>query len=463
MAQLVDQHKERGMSYVLWYCCIICAIVLIRERGQQSTVDRFLVAERGVSGTLGSMSIAASWIWAPAIFISSQTGYRWGFAGLLWFCLPNMCALLIFAPLAAQVRRKLPTGYSYIEFLGIGDKSFLKFQLVLQLTMQIVIFAIQLVAGAEVLTVLTGGSYTAMVIGMATTPVCYTCFAGLRTSVFTDALQYVVIATSAAILLICFPGTITDIDPHPFKPLNTDLIWEFGLSSALGLIVAIFADHQQWQRAFAIVEHRIVPTFYKAAAMHGFVTLSLGTLGCLIFADGFQPNRFDLVGFEYVKTHYGALFTPLFVVMAMCALISTLDSALCAFASLAMKELSTGSITLSKGRASMVLLAFAGSIIAIQRPSLLTLWFIGSTIRLSAFIPTIVSIIKKGATTRLYSQATLAGLFFGGGIFILGLTSGNSQLRTLGMLTSLLLPGLFLSIGTLKRKTRAGAAFTSRK
>jgi Na+/proline symporter len=440
------------MSYVLWYCFIICAIVLVRERGQRSTVDRFLVAERRLGGTLGSGSIAASWIWAPAIFISSQTGYRWGFAGLLWFCLPNMLALLIFAPLATKVRRALPEGYSYIEFLGRGDRTFQKLQLLLQLAMQIAIFGIQLVAGAEVLAVLTGGSYKWMVAGMALTPFCYTFFSGLRTSVFTDALQYFVIATSAALLLVYFPGSVATIDPHAFTPLNSDLLWEFGISSALGLIVAIFADHQQWQRAFAIKEEKIVRTFYEAAAMHGFVTLSLGTFGCLVFANEFQPNRIDLVGFEYVKTHYPTVFTPLFVVMAMCALISTLDSALCAFASLAMKELSTGQPSLKRGRMWMVLLAFTGALIALQRPSLLTLWFIVSTIRLSAFIPTISSIIATGATTKLYSPATMAGLLFGGSIFTIGVTSGNFHIRTAGMILTLVLPGVILGIGAMNRK-----------
>lgn len=434
------------MSYVIWYGIITCVIIFIRERGQKSTLDRFLVAERQIGGILGSMSIAASWIWAPAIFISSQTGYRWGFSGLLWFCLPNMLALFLFAPLAAKIRKTLPAGYSLIELLGRGEKSFRDLQLLLQLIMQIVIFSIQLVAGAEVLTALTGGTYIWMVVGMALVPLCYTSFSGLRTSVFTDTLQYVVIATAAAALLICFPGSFGSINPHSVTPLNPNLLWEFGISSGLGLIVAIFADHQQWQRAFATQPRQIVPTFYEAAVMHGFVTLCLGTLGCLIYSTGFQPIRIDLVGFEYIQTNYAPLFTPLFVVMAMCALLSTLDSALCAFASLAVKELPFGRPSLRNGRIWMILLATSGALIGVLRPSLLTLWFIGSTIRLSVFIPTICSIANLGITNRLYTRATQAGLLCGGGIFTLGLTSGDSHTRTIGMMMTLVVPGVILAL-----------------
>jgi Na+/proline symporter len=361
-----------------------------------------------------------------------------------------MLALFIFAPLAAKLRRAIPEGYSYIELLHRGDRTFCKLQLALQLIMQIVIFGIQLVAGSEILVALTGSSYQWMVVGMAATPLCYTVFSGLRTSVFTDALQYLAIAMAAATLLICFPGTTITIDPHPFTPLNPDLLWEFGISSAIGLTVAIFADHQQWQRAFAIQERQIVPTFYKAALMHGFVTLSLGTLGCLGSANGFQPTHIDLVGFEYVQTHYTAIFTPIFVVMAMCALISTLDSALCAFAALAMKELCpTEQPSLREGRMWMMILAFAGALIALQRPSLVTLWFIGSTIRLAAFVPTISSIVTTGATTRAHSRAIVAGLIVGGSIFTIGVTSGNFHMRTVGMVLTAVSPAIVLGLGYL--------------
>jgi Na+/proline symporter len=288
-----------------------------------------------------------------------------------------------------------------------------------------------------------------MVVGMALVPLCYTSFSGLRTSVFTDALQYGVIAMATATLLICFPGSFGRINPHQLSPLNPNLLWEFGISSGLGLIVAIFADHQQWQRVFAIHKMQIVPTFYKAAVMHGFVTVCLGTLGSLIYATGFQPIRIDLVGFEYVQTNYSPLFTPLFVVMVLCALTSTLDSALCAFASLAVKELPVGRPSLQNGRMWMMLLATSGALIGVFRPSLLTLWFVASTIRLSVFFPTICSIVNLGITNRLYAKATLAGIICGGGIFTLGLASGDSHTRTIGMVITLAVPGVILSLAHL--------------
>ena len=437
------------MTYLICYAIVIGFLVWLREYKQKSTLDSFLLADRKVGGAFGSMSIAASWIWAPAIFISSQTGYRWGLSGLLWFIVPNMLALVIFAPFASKVRSTLPLGYSYIEYLRKGHPSFLWTQLSLQLIMQIVIFAIQLVAGAELLAELTGASYAWMVIGMALTPLSYTFFSGLRTSIFTDALQYMVIAVSAVSLLFFFPFNVSRIDLRTFHPLDPTLLYEFGISSALGLLVAIFADHQQWQRAFAIQEGQLSKTFYKAATMHGLVTTSLGLLGCLIFTHGFSPQRIDLVGVEFVSIYYPPFFVSLFVIMSMCALISTLDSALCAFSSLAMKECSDRPASLSQGRIYMAILTTSGIAVALGRPTLITLWFVASTIRLSSFLPTVVSIVGKNRPTKAYTVAIVSSLVCGGSIFATGVLLKDNPLRTVGMILTFAISGGIIGLSKL--------------
>lgn len=425
-------------------------MVLIREWRQTSSLDRFLVADRNVRGVVGSMSIAASWIWAPAIFISTQTGYTWGLSGLVWFVVPNALALILFAPLAARVRASLPHGYSLIDHLRRGDPSFVALQTSMQLGMQVFIYSIQLVAGAELLSSLTGSSYSWMVVAMGLLPLTYSLFSGLRTSVFTDAIQYVVIASIAFSMLFAFPSSHS-FDTRSFEPFDSTLLMEFGISSALGLVVAIFADHQQWQRAFAIKEGRVSRTFCCASALHGLVTLSLGLLGCYVYSAGYIPLRRDLVGFEFVSANYPPVFVIFFVVMAMCALISTLDSALCAFSSLATREITPGAITLRKGRFWMMVVTALGISVALTRPTLLTLWFLVSTIRLSSFIPTVASLLTKQPPTRWHTAATVSAVILGGLLFGAGITLEIGRLRTIGMIISLALPGVILLIPMLSR------------
>lgn len=40
--------------------------------------EMFTVANRALNSVVSAMSIAAAWIWAPALFISAQVAYTWG-------------------------------------------------------------------------------------------------------------------------------------------------------------------------------------------------------------------------------------------------------------------------------------------------------------------------------------------------------------------------------------------------
>lgn len=431
------------MIYLLCYALAICAVVYLRERTQKTDIVKFLVADRTVGGLIGSLSIAASWIWAPAIFVSSRVGYEWGYSGLVWFIIPNMLALVIFAPVAERLRNTLPEGYSYIEFLKGRGGYLRETQLTVQLLMQVVIYAIQLTAGADLLSKLTGAEYRSIALGMGIVPFTYTFFSGLRTSVFTDAIQYGVILTSAGLLLLAFPATFYAPDPRHFSPLDHDLLTNFGLSSALGLLVAIFADHQQWQRAFSIRAESIARTYYTAACLHGVVTLILGTLGCLVYREGFQTSgRLELALFDFVQLHYSPVYTAVFVILTLSALVSTLDSGLCAFSSLCLTELTTGKPKINRGRRSMFILALLGIFLSQRHLPLVTLWFIAGTIRLTTFFPTILSVLCKRYSPLVGTYSIIISLVVGGGVFGYGTWMGESAMRTTGMLLSISTSGI---------------------
>src|SRR5271170_3718575 len=134
------------MIYLIAYSLVCICIVVVADWGRKQTSERFLVAERKIGGIFGAFAVAASWIWAPALFVSTQVGYQWGYSGLVWFVVPNMLALVIFAPLAHRVRRILPAGYSYIEFIRGKDCHFREVQLFIQMLVQVVCCAIQLTA-----------------------------------------------------------------------------------------------------------------------------------------------------------------------------------------------------------------------------------------------------------------------------------------------------------------------------
>src|SRR5450631_3433839 len=95
-------------AYLLLLVFAVTMIVLTTLMSRQHiwhTADGFMAAGRKVPWWLGAVSIAITWIWAPALFVSVQQAYQQGLPGIFWFTFPNILALVIIAPLAVRIRR----------------------------------------------------------------------------------------------------------------------------------------------------------------------------------------------------------------------------------------------------------------------------------------------------------------------------------------------------------------------
>lgn len=403
--------------------------------GRRQTAQRFLLADRKVGGLFGALAVAASWIWAPALFVSTQVGYTWGYSGLVWFVVPNILALVMFAPVAHCLRQKLPEGYSYIEFIRNRGGHFRDLQLLVQLLVQVVCCAIQLTAGAELLTYISGASYASIVIIMAVAPLCYCLMAGLVSSILTDCIQYIVIVCAIAIIYLNLPlsQNIPNLTHSGFAPFDPTVLMQFGIASCLTLIFGIFSNHQQWQRAFAADYKQVRKTFFAAGLLHGVVTFSLGTLGVLLAQSGYVTEHLQIVGAEYISKNMAPFFSVTFIMMALSGLCATMSSALCAFGSLYATEIVPAQNPISASRKAMVVLSLLALLVAILRVPLIVLWMFCGLIRLGTAAPTIISVFSDRLTGKAGTLAILASIFGGAPFFAYGCLIDNNVWRTIGM------------------------------
>ena len=90
-----------------------------REDGGES----FHVGHRNMGMVVSAMSIAATWIWAPALFTSAEKAYSNGIAGLFWFLVPNILCLILFIPFARKIRRDMPDGITLSGYMHKKYKS----------------------------------------------------------------------------------------------------------------------------------------------------------------------------------------------------------------------------------------------------------------------------------------------------------------------------------------------------
>ena len=95
-----------------------------------------------------------------------------------------------------------------------------------------------------------------------------------------------------------------------------------------------FGDQCFWQRAFSISDKKIGRAFSLGAVLFAVVPLSMGILGFIAAGIGFMPKDTGMVNFELIQALFPAWVIVPFMFMLISGLLSTVDSNLCAIASL---------------------------------------------------------------------------------------------------------------------------------
>lgn len=352
MNHLLTLTPFQGYSLLIIYGIFMIVITYIFARWKRyHSIQGFLVAERNVNWWLGATSIAASWIWAPALFISVQSAYQQGLPGIFWFTFPNMIALLIYIFLAPCIREKLPYGYTLPQWIKyrLQSKRVHKIYLFPYFFYQLMAVAVQLFAGGNLVSLLTGIPLINAMVIMAVTVLVYAFISGLESSFVTDFIQFLLIIIGVFVIvpwaivkaggwhivnggLGGISGSFRNIfDPH--------VAFSFGIVTSIGLISGAISDQQYWQRAFAIKKENLVPSFLFGALMFAIVPLTLSMLGFLAANRHLEialPPGVDvsLIGVATVSKLLPAGVMELFVIMLLSALYSTLDSGVVAASSL---------------------------------------------------------------------------------------------------------------------------------
>ena len=106
-----------GFIVLLIYTALMLGATFLFSR-KSGTAGSFHVADRRLGLFQSAMSIAATWIWAPALFTSAEKAYTTGWPGLFWFLVPNVLCLLVFVPFAQRIRAQMPEGVTVSGYMA---------------------------------------------------------------------------------------------------------------------------------------------------------------------------------------------------------------------------------------------------------------------------------------------------------------------------------------------------------
>lgn len=441
-----------GIVVLAIYAVIMIAATLFFSRKKSN----FHVADRNIGTVIGALSIAATWIWAPALFTSAEKAYSQGIIGFLWFLVPNALCLLIFIPFAKKIRRELPegitlSGYMQHRYKSKKVKDIYLFQLS---SLSVLSTAVQLLAGSKILNLITGVPFWIWTVILAVVAFTYSQISGIKASIITDNLQIIFIIGSLAVLvpMVLFHsqgldsvlsglGGISGNYAEFSGKYALEVFLGFGLPTTIGLISGPFGDQSFWQRVFSIREKSLGKAFTIGAAIFALVPILVSVIGFSAAGAGFVANDTSMINFEYIKSILPSWALIPFLVMILSGLLSTVDSNLCSAASLT-TDLKFKDNTKASKLTMVILLIIAIAIANIPGLTVTYLFLFYGTLRASTLLPTVLTLKGKKLTEQGVYCGIICALIIGLPIFAYGNIANISLLKTIGSLTTVLMSGI---------------------
>lgn len=439
--------------------------------GYADTKSRYLVAERNLGIWQASMSIGASYIWAPAMFISAAKAYSEGWVPLVYFLGGNTLALITYALLTNRIVNRWPNGFTLSDFMGVQHSHRVRCIYWISLIgLTIGAFATQLVAGGNFIKILTGMDYGLSTVLLALVPLAYCIFFGFKSSVITDLTKmFILLIVAVGTVILVLNQTGTDAVIKGFNGITGEYVslfddkgWlvfsTFGLATAIGLLSGPFGDQALWQRAFAINNNRTRRNaFLLGTGFFLSVPICMAIIGWAAAGVGFKTGSPQFVNLMFVIDQLPIWAVMAFGVMVLAGITSILDSKLSAISSIAGHDMAeriwknpTDAQSIRLGKISMLVLAVLSIIIAnIPGITLVHLFLIYGALRASTMLPTMIVML----TGRPLAEAgvfwgALGSIAFGVPTLAYGALTATPWATVAGSLGSLLISGIVASIWT---------------
>ena len=356
-------------------------------------------------------SIASTWIWAPALFVSSSMAYLNGLIGFLWFFLPNVLTLVLFGWLTQKYVPE--TGYTVGSLFED-----MKMQKMLHQIVSVILLVcstcVQFIALDMIVNMFIPVNIYVSTIIVGLLCFAYIYYGGIKLCIQSDAWKYIILALSGIFLVISmlFNGnaSVSEIfrNIHWFGINNPNFIsisLSFGIITAIGLLSAPYVDNTFWQRAYSMGKEKRYSIHLKSAWMFGLVPLMFGLLG-FIGTAGITDTAWNIT-----KLFEGNLLLQIvFLVAAFSTLIATIDSNMCALNSLTYKEFNFKN---DKLPIPILMIGLPMLIIFIFHPSIVDMFLVYGTIRTAIALPTIMKMFGCYSRNRLFIGTLLAVLIGG--------------------------------------------------
>jgi Na+/proline symporter len=387
-----------------------------------------MVSRNSVGTGAALATIVASAMGAWILFSPPEVGATSGIAGILGYCIGQATPSALFAFMGTRIRFLMPHGHSLNEYVlhRFGNAMYL-------LTLGIIVFymfvylAAELTAIAKAVELMAGVPLWLTAVLVISAVFIYTTVGGLAATIFTDAIQFIVIVPllllSFAIALIALGGwgtaiaPVTQSAPQLLSLANGPGI-KFGATLVIAVISAEMFNQANWQRIYACRDDVVVRRSFLGSFLFIVPILFIaGLLGILAMHFGFSDDRAFFSLIEALGLPGWVSIAVLVLVLAL--VMSSLDTLLNGIASVFAIDLvrffpampSTGIL-----RASRILTVAVGIpvvLIASQGYNVLYLFLLADLVCAGALFPVLFGLYSRRLTGVMAFWSSLLGIAAG--------------------------------------------------
>lgn len=393
--------------------------------GFDKSKTAFLVANRNAGLLESSLAAGASWILGIALFAASGFAYNMGWAGLLWFVIPQTIGMFIFAWFSRICNERIPEGYTISGF--IKDKYGRGVSLIYQFGLSLIslgFIVLTVTALTKFLTLLEVANVPFITGLVVLGTIVYSLKGGLKTNLLTGSLQMIFMLTFCLILLIFafnnngYEHLLAGINGKAaYENLfDSKLLMTFAITIGLISLTGIVGNQSYYQKSFG--QQRTgnsALSFIFGGLFFAVVPLSLGILGMMAFGSGLQIQDASTAHLVWMQENVGILATMAFGFIVLNAASNAVDSQSNAFGAMIAHDFNKDDKNaVWKSRVAMVSIAVLGWILSTWNLDLTYIFVTYGVIRVAMFIVTILAVKTEWLTSHglLISISTMAPITF---------------------------------------------------
>ncbi|MDX1706420.1 sodium:solute symporter family protein [Pseudidiomarina sp.] len=311
------------------------------------THEDFALAGRNVGLALASATAMATWVTSNTTLVAPQLTYQFGIWGMVGYSFAAL-GLILFAPLAARIKKLMPNGYTSGDFIRLRYGQLAWWAFIIISIIYAFGWLISLgMAGGILLQALSGLDYHIGMTAILIICVGYTLFGGLRAVIATDFIQALIIIVGVVFIAWYLIDTVSLESIHQEVSSNHPQLLDLLFPAAIMFLFnnvffglgEIFHSNVWWSRALAFKGKVAFKAFLLGGLLWLPIPIVTGFIALAAPQLGIFPPSADMVGPMVAAEVLGKAGAIIVFIVVFSALASSLDSLLAATSDLITRDI----------------------------------------------------------------------------------------------------------------------------